>query len=192
LTNEIDDFQVVRVDPATKEVVTKSGTSLKADVANIVPPQKAGEIAFKTGCAEGDWCPVKLDTFASAKVKDVYVLGDSAVSAEMPKSAFSANSQGKAVAADILAELAGAEHFPARLRNTCWSLVAADDSIKIGANYAPAEKDGKTFLAPSEPFVSQKGETAEVRKANYAEGLAWYHAIIADAFNDTTAVVPKG
>jgi sulfide dehydrogenase [flavocytochrome c] flavoprotein chain len=192
LTNEIDDFQVVRVDPATKEVFTKSGTSLKADVANIIPPQKAGEIAFKAGCTEGDWCPVKPDTFASAKVKDVYVLGDSAISAEMPKSAFSANSQGKVVAADILAELAGAEHFPARLRNTCWSLIAPEDSIKIGANYAPAEKDGKAFLAPSEPFVSQKGETAEVRKANYVESLAWYHAIIADAFNDTTAVSPKG
>ncbi len=192
LTNEIDDFQVVRVDPATKEVVTKSGMTLKADVANIVPPQKAGEIAFKAGCADGDWCSVKLDNFASAKVKDAYVLGDSAISAEMPKSAFSANSQGKLVAADILAELAGAEHFPARLRNTCWSLIAADDSIKIGANYAPAEKDGKAFLAPSEPFVSQKGESAEERKKNCAEGLAWYHAIIADAFNDTTAVLPKG
>jgi len=192
LTNEIDDFQVVRVDPATKEVMTKSGASLRGDVANIVPPQKAGEIAFKAGCAEGDWCPVKLDTFASAKVKDVYVLGDSAVSAEMPKSAFSANSQAKVVAADILAELVGAEHFPARYRNTCWSLIAADDSIKIGANYAPAEKDGKAFLAPSEPFVSQKGESAEERKKNYAEGLAWYHAIIADAFNDTTTVLPKG
>jgi NADPH-dependent 2,4-dienoyl-CoA reductase/sulfur reductase-like enzyme len=192
LTNEIDDFQVVRVDAATKEVVTKSGATLKGDVVNVIPPQKAGEIAVKAGCAEGDWCPVKLDTFASAKVKDVYVLGDSAISAEMPKSAFSANSQAKVVAADILAELAGAEHFPPRLRNTCWSLIAADDSIKIGANYAPAEKDGKAFLAPSEPFVSQKGESAEERKKNYAEGLAWYHAIIADAFNDTTAVMPKG
>jgi len=192
LTNEIDDFQVVRVDPATKEVTTKSGATLKGDVVNVIPPQKAGEIAVKAGCAEGDWCPVKLDTFASAKVKDVYVLGDSAVSAEMPKSAFSANSQAKVVAADILAELAGSEHFPPRFRNTCWSLVAADDSIKIGANYAPAEKDGKAFLAPSEPFVSQKGESTDERKKNYAEGLAWYHAIIADAFNDTTAVMPKG
>ena len=165
LTNEIDDFQVVRVDPATMEVVTKSGTSLKAAVANIIPPQKAGDIAFKAGCAEGDWCPVKPQNFASAKVEGVYVLGDAAIAAEMPKSAFSANSQGKVVAADILAELAGAEHFAARYRNTCWSLLAADDSIKIGADYAPGEKDGKALLAPSEPFVSQKGESAEVRKA---------------------------
>ena len=56
----------------------------------------------------------------------------------------------------------------------------------------PGEKDGKPLLVANGPFVSQKGETAEVRRKNYAEGLAWYHAIIADAFNDTTAVLPKG
>lgn len=32
----------------------------------------------------------------------------------------------------------------------------------------------------------RKGETAEVRKANYAESLAWYPAIIADTFSDTS------
>ncbi len=191
LTNEIDDFRVVRVDPKTMEVETKSGTKVKAAVANIIPPQTAGDIALKAGCAEGPWCPVKPQTFSSAKVEDVYVLGDAAIAADMPKSAYAANSQGKVVAADILAGLAGAEPVAARYRNICWSLLAADDSIKIGADYAPGEKDGKPLLAASGPFVSQKGETAEVRRKNYAEGLAWYHAIIADAFNDTTAVLPK-
>ena len=120
------------------------------------------------------------------------MLGDAAIAADMPKSAFSANSQGKVVAADILADLTGAERFGPRYRNTCWSLLAADDSIKIGADYAPAAKDGKAYLAPSGAFVSQAGESAAVRKANYAEGLGWYHAIIADAFNDHTALVKKG
>ncbi len=192
LTNEIDDFQVVRVDPKTMEVVTKSGTRLKAAVANIIPPQKAGQIAFAAGCADGDWCPIDPDNFASGKVKDVYVLGDSSIAVEMPKSAFSANSQGKSVAADILADLAGAERYPARYRNTCWSLLAADDSIKVGASYQPGDKDGKPDLQASGGFVSKPGESAEVRKQNYLEGLAWYHAIIADAFNDDTAVGPKG
>lgn len=192
LTNEIDDFRVVRVDPATMEVVTKSGTKVKAAVANIIPPQTAGAIAIKTGCAEGAWCPIKPENFSSAKVDGVYVLGDAAISADMPKSAYSANSQGKVVAADILAGLTGGETVAARYRNTCWSLLAADDSIKIGGDYVPGEKDGKPLLVANGPFVSQKGETAEVRRKNYAEGLAWYHAIIADAFNDTTAVLPKG
>jgi sulfide dehydrogenase [flavocytochrome c] flavoprotein subunit len=192
LTNEIDDFRVVRVDPSTREVVTQSGTKMKGAVVNIIPPQRAGDIAAKAGCVEGDWCPVTPANFASAKVKDVYVVGDSAIAAEMPKSAFSANSQAKGAAADILADLAGAERVPAHYRNTCWSLIAADDSIKIGANYKPGEKDGKAFLEPTEPFVSQKGETADVRLKNYDESLAWYHAIIADAFNDDTALVHKG
>ena len=192
LTNEIDDFHVVRVDPKAMEVETKSGIKLKGAVVNIIPPQTAGDIAIKTGCAEGAWCPIKPENFSSAKVAGVYVLGDAAIAADMPKSAYSANSQGKMVAADILADLAGGERVAARYRNTCWSLLAADDSIKIGADYTPGEKDGKPMLAPSGPFVSQKGESAEVRHKNYAEGLAWYHAIIADAFNDGTALTHKG
>jgi len=192
LTNEIDDFRVVRVDPAAMEVETKSGTRLKAAVANIIPPQTAGDIAIKAGCAEGAWCPIKPENFSSAKVDGVYVLGDAAIAADMPKSAYAANSQGKVVAADILAGLAGGEVVAGRYRNICWSLLAADDSIKIGGDYTPAVKDGKPLLAVSGPFVSQKGETAEIRHKNYAEGLAWYHAIIADAFNDGTSLTHKG
>ena len=193
LTNEIDDFAVVRVDPKTMEVETKAGIKLKGAVVNIIPPQSAGDIAIRTGCAEGAWCPINPQNFTSTKVEGVYVLGDAAIAADMPKSAFSANSQGEG----------GRRRHPrrphragsasaARYRNTCWSLLAADDSIKIGADYTPGEKDGKPMLAPSGAFVSQKGESAEVRKQNYAESLAWYHAIIADAFNDGTALTHKG
>jgi NADPH-dependent 2,4-dienoyl-CoA reductase/sulfur reductase-like enzyme len=174
------------------EVVTESGKRIKANVANIIPAQKAGDIAHKAGCADGNWCPVHPARFTSTKLKDVYVLGDSAIAVEMPKSAFSANSQAKVVAADVLADLAGAKRFPPRFRNTCWSLLAADDSIKVGANYRPAEKDGKAYLAASGGFVSQRSESAEVRKQNYLESIAWYHAIILDGFNENATSLPKG
>ncbi len=62
LTTEIDDYAVVSVDPKTKEIVTKAGKKVKADVANIIPQQRAGEIAAKAGCTEGDWCPSILRT----------------------------------------------------------------------------------------------------------------------------------
>ena len=191
LTNEIDDFRVVKVDPKTMEVVTESGIRIKANVANIIPAQKAGDIAHKAGCADGNWCPIDPARFTSTKLRDVYVLGDSAIAVEMPKSAFSANSQAKVVAADILADLAGAKRFPPRFRNTCWSLLAADDSIKIGANYRHAEKEGKAYLAASGGFVSQRSESAEVRKQNYLESVAWYHAIILEAFNESPSPPPK-
>lgn len=178
LSTEIDDFSALRVNPRTKEIVTKAGKTVKADVANIIPQQRAGEIAIKAGCTEGDWCPIDPENFSSKKVNDVYVLGDASIATEMPKSAFSANSQAKVVAGVLVGELAKKENFPARYRNTCWSLLALGDSVKIGANYAPRE--GK--LEPSEPFVSQRGEDAEVRKQNYKESVGWYEAITADMF----------
>jgi hypothetical protein len=125
-------------------------------------------------------------------VDGIYVIGDAPIAAEIPKSAYTAKSQGNVVAPDILAALAGGDPAVPRYRNTCWSLLAADDSIKIGADYTPGDQDGKHVLVPNHPFVSQKGETAEVRRKNYDEGRAWYHAIIADAFNDNTALIHKG
>lgn len=193
LTNEIDDFRVVRVDAKTREVETASGLKLKGAVVNVIPVQTAGEIAIAAGCADAKgWCPIKPQNFASALVDGVYVLGDSAIANDMPKSAYSANSQGRVVATDILATLTGGEPGVARYRNTCWSLLAADDSIKIGADYTPGDKDGKPILVPHAPFMSQPHETAAMRRKNYEEGLAWYHAIIADAFNDNTALTRKG
>jgi NADPH-dependent 2,4-dienoyl-CoA reductase/sulfur reductase-like enzyme len=186
LTNDIDDFSVTRIDVKTREILTKAGKKVKADVANIIPQQRAGDIAAKAGCTQGDWCPVKPESFASTKVKDVYVLGDASIADPMPKSAFSANSQAKVVAADILAELAKKERFPARYRNTCWSLLAPDDDVKIGANYAP--QDGK--LAASGAFVSQPGEATDVRKQNYQESVGWYSAITADMFARPHAAAP--
>ena len=188
LSNEIDDFSVTALDVKGREITTKAGKKVKFDAANIIPAQRAGEIAVKAGVTKGDWVAINPENFAAKEGKDIYVVGDatSLTAAEMPKSAFSANAQGKVVAADILADLAKKERFPARYRNTCWSLVAPDDCVKIGANYAP--KDGK--LEASGPFVSQKGEDPGLRKQNYAESVGWYAGITADMFAKTVAAVP--
>jgi sulfide dehydrogenase [flavocytochrome c] flavoprotein subunit len=183
LSNEIDSFAVVRVDHKTREVEIKDGKKWKGDVVNVIPDQRAGDIAIKAGCADGDWCPIDPQNFSSKKVKDVYVLGDASIAVDMPKSAFSANSQAKVVAADILADLAQKERSPPRYRNTCWSLLAPDDDVKIGANYTP--KDGR--LEPSGSFVSQGGEDPAVRKQNYIESIGWYSSITTDIFAKSAA-----
>ncbi len=181
LSNEIDDFAVTKIDAKTKTLTTKAGKTFKADVANVIPQQRAGAIAHKIGLSQGDWCPVNGENFTSTKVKGVYVLGDATIAAEMPKSAFSANSQAKVVANDILASLAGKQKFSPNFRNTCWSLLAPNDSVKIGAGYVP--KGGK--LDPVGPFVSKPGEGADLRKANYEESLDWYDGIVSDSFAKT-------
>lgn len=182
LTNEIDDFTVVRVDPKTGEIVTKAGRTEKAAVANIIPPQKAGDIAHQAGLAEGDWCPIDPANFRSTKAADIYVLGDAAISADMPKSAFSAHSQAGVVAEDILTVLSGKPEQKGQYRNTCWSLLAPNDSVKIGADYAPGTKDGKAILAASNPFISKVSDTSEMRKENFDDSLAWYNSVVAEMF----------
>jgi NADH dehydrogenase FAD-containing subunit len=183
LTNDIDDMSLARVNAKTGEVTTKSGTTVKAAVANIIPDQRAGNIAALAGLVEGDWCPVHLENFKSKKADNVYVVGDATIAAEMPKSAFSSNNQAKAVATDILADLAGnRDRPPARYRNTCWSMLAPGDSVKIGANYAPGEQNGKHVLVPSESFVSKPGEPASVRKEDYEQSIAWYATLTTEIF----------
>jgi sulfide dehydrogenase [flavocytochrome c] flavoprotein subunit len=82
------------------------------------------------------------------------------------------------VANAVQAALAGKKKFPARYRNTCWSLIAPDDDVKVGASYTP----GKDVLDAKDKFVSKTGEDAKVRNQNYQESLAWYAAITKDMF----------
>lgn len=191
LSNDIDDFTVTRVDPGDGEVRTKAGLNIKAAVANIIPQQTAGAIALQAGLADPDWCPIDPETFISTKAESVYVLGDSAIANEMPKSAFSAHSQGLAVAAHIAAVLEFRRPEPSRYRNTCWSIVAPDDAIKIGADYAAGElPGGKTGLVPSNAFVSKPGESGEVRKAVYDEAFAWYPTLVSQIFRNDGPAKP--
>ncbi len=160
------------------EVIAGDGERIKAAVANIVPAQRAGEIAHKAGCAKGDWCPIVPETFESRLVKDIHVLGDASVAKKMPKSAFSANSQAKVVANAVLAELAGKKRFPPRFRNTCWSLISTNNGVKVGASY----KAGAEMVELTSKFISKTGEDAELRKKTFEESLGWYSGITADIF----------
>ena len=184
LTNDIDDYTVVKVNAATGEVTTKSGRTERAALANIIPAQKAGSIAAKMGLTEGDWCPVNPENFTSTKIKDVYVLGDAAIAADMPKSAYAAVSQAGVVAADIIADLSGKPRPPGKYRNTCWSMLAPENSAKIGGDYVPGAKDGKAILQAKDEFISKPDDSPEIRRQTYQESADWYQSVVADLFGE--------
>jgi NADPH-dependent 2,4-dienoyl-CoA reductase/sulfur reductase-like enzyme len=184
LTDEIDDFRVVKVNPQTGEVTTKSGRTERAALANIIPAQRAGSIAAKAGLTDGDWCPVNAENFTSTKAKDVYVLGDAAIAADMPKSAYSAVSQAGVVAEDIIADLSGKPRAPGKYRNTCWSMLAPDNSAKVGGDYVPGEKDGKSFLQPKDEFISKPEDSANIRRQTNQESRDWYRSVVIDLFGE--------
>ncbi len=165
------------VDPVAM-TVDIDGDVNKVDVCNVIPAQKAGRIAEIAGVTEGNWAPVNPIDMSSVVDPDVYVLGDAAQQGDMPKSGYSANSQAKVCANAVRGALTGSRVFPARYANTCWSLIAADDGVKVGAAYEPGE--GK--IASTSSFISQTGEDASVRQATYEESLGWYAGITADMF----------
>lgn len=153
--------------------------TFRGDVVNVIPPQKAGHIAQLAGLTDAKgWCPIVPATMQSKMDPAVYVLGDASIAGDMPKSGFSANSQAKVCAMAVRGALTGSKTFPARYRNTCWSLIETDDGVKVGANYeATSEK-----IARTDGFISKTGEGADLRKKTYEESVGWYSAITADMF----------
>jgi NADPH-dependent 2,4-dienoyl-CoA reductase/sulfur reductase-like enzyme len=167
------------VDPASNTVETGFETYNNCALVNVIPAQTAGKIALDAGLADASgFCPIDPSNMRSAMDANIHVLGDASIAGDMPKSAFSANSQAKVAALMIRGELVKSPTFPARYSNTCWSLIDTDDTVKVGGRYEA--KDGK--IAAVETFVSKTGETPQLRKETQAENMGWYSGITADMF----------
>jgi len=110
---------------------------VKADVLNVVPPHRAGDIAVQAGLIgqKNRWCEVDWRTLESKAVKGVHVLGDATLSASgMPKSGHMANSQAKVCAAAVIALLNGREpSVNPVMNNTCYSFVSGREVIHVAS-----------------------------------------------------------
>jgi NADPH-dependent 2,4-dienoyl-CoA reductase/sulfur reductase-like enzyme len=137
------------VDVATMTAKFETADDVKANVLNVIPPHRAGNIALQAGVitANNAWCEVDFLSFESIKVKGIYVLGDSIqIAPGMPKSGHMANQHGKVAAAAILQSLAGQPVSPAPvLNNTCYSFITDRDVVHV-ASVHQYDKDKKTLV----------------------------------------------
>ncbi|WP_417513392.1 FCSD flavin-binding domain-containing protein [Minwuia sp.] len=176
-----DDGEVVRVDANTLELESAFGEIHRGDVVNFIPPNIAGVIAGNSGLTNKDgWCPVDPVTFESTVAADVHIIGDAAIAGEMPKSGFSANSQGKIAAINVVAALTGRAPTEGSFANTCYSLIAPDYGISVAKVYRSTSDgivgvDGSGGLSPMDANADFRAA-----EAAYAEG--WYQAITQDMF----------
>ncbi len=177
------DSAVVSVNPENMSVETSFGDSVKGAVINIIPAQAAGQIAIDAGLTDDSgWCPVNKKSFESTLHAGIHVIGDSSIATAMPKSGYSANSQGKVAAAAVVSLLNGEEVGEPSYVNTCYSIIGKDYGISVAAVYRLSE-DGATIagvegaggLTPmdAEPF-------ALAREVQYA--YSWYNNIVHDIF----------
>jgi NADPH-dependent 2,4-dienoyl-CoA reductase/sulfur reductase-like enzyme len=172
--------KVSSVDPATNTVATDFD-KVKAAVANVIPPQKAGRIAQIAGATDrSGWCPIDAVSFESKQVPNIHVIGDAAIAGAMPKSAFAANSQAKVCAVAVAKLARGEKPETPKLINTCYSLVAPDYGVSVAAIYHPvngalAEVAGSGGVSPVDAPLAERKEEAEL-----ADG--WFHTITSEVF----------
>lgn len=169
--------QIDHVD-AKKRIVATEFNNHRADVLNIIPPQKAGWLARKTELANhSGWCPVEPHSFESTLVPNIHIIGDACVATPMPKSAFSANSQAKICAAAIIDLLNGRQPGPPSLINHCYSFLAPDYAISVNGvyEYSVTERQLVTIAGGDSPMDADRAKEAEFARS-------WQENITADTF----------
>jgi len=172
--------RVVSIEPATNTLVTDFG-NYDAQVANVIPPQRAGHIASLAGAADKTgWCPIDPITFASKLVPDIHVIGDACMGGAIPKSASAANAEAKACANAVASLIAGTAPAMPKLEGTCYSTIVPGYAFSLSGVYQPrddifAEVEGSGFTSPVDA-------PAEARKREADQAQSWYKTITVETF----------
>jgi sulfide dehydrogenase [flavocytochrome c] flavoprotein subunit len=162
---------------AQRNVAKLQFEDFKADLYNIIPPQQAGRIAQPLISVNNLWVGVDFQTFESAKVPGVHVIGDATASAPgMPKSGFMANNHAKVAADSVIALLTGAPvNRDPILTNTCYSFVSDKEAMHV-ASVHKWDAAQKTVVP-----VAGAGGVSAARSALEGEyALSWARNIWAD------------
>lgn len=170
------------VDGASRTVKFEVQDDVQADVLNVLPTMRAGQLAVQTGLANANarWCHVNFLNFESTAAPHVHVIGDAIQVAQgMPKSGHMANAHAKVMAAAIVAELQGIEINPhPMLTNVCMSYVDEAHVIHVASvhEYVPTQKTFRT--------IGGSGGVSDVRSdLEGAYARAWARNIWADVLN---------
>jgi NADPH-dependent 2,4-dienoyl-CoA reductase/sulfur reductase-like enzyme len=171
--------RVTAVDPATNTLVTEFGDHI-AQVANVIPPQKAGRIADLAGATDNTgWCPIDPVTFASRLVSDIHVIGDACLGGGIPKSASAANAQGKACAAAVASLISGKTPDMPKLTGVCYNIVAPGYAFSLAGFYAPKDS---IFAEVEGGGTSPVDASRDVRARETEDARRWFTTITVDSF----------
>ena len=152
---------------------------VKASVLNVVPPQRAGDIAAKSGLKliNNRWVDINWLTMESTSTPNIHVLGDAIFPAPtMPKSGHMANQHAKVAAAAIINLMSGQPPSDAPLvMNTCYSFVDATNVVHV-ASVHPYDAATKQ----PQPVKGAGGLSAAPTEMEGKYALAWARNIWAD------------
>jgi NADPH-dependent 2,4-dienoyl-CoA reductase/sulfur reductase-like enzyme len=171
-------WNTIAVDVGNRTAISELGDKVKADVLNLLPPMRAGDIAHTAGVVNvnGRWADINWITFESTAVPLVHVLGDAVQAAPlMPKSGHMANQHGKVAAAAILDLLAGVAPRPSVVANTCYSMIDNERAVHVDSVHR--------YDAEKKTLVVASGSGGLSKEPSFEEGIfarAWAETIWSD------------
>ena len=170
--------EVKDVEVATNTAVLEFD-KFKADVLNVIPPHRAGDIAHKSGIklVNNRWVDINWQSMESTSTPGIHVLGDAIFPAPtMPKSGHMANQHAKVTAAAILNLLAGEAPNPNPVvMNTCYSFVDAKNVIHVASVH---QYDAATKTV--QPVKGAGGVSVARNELEGKAALGWAKNIWAD------------
>jgi sulfite dehydrogenase len=170
--------EVKDVEVATNTAVLEFD-KFKADVLNVIPPQRAGDIAHKSGIKliNNRWVDINWLSMESTSTPGIHIIGDAIFPAPtMPKSGHMANQHGKLAAAAILNQLSGLEPSPTPVvMNTCYSFVDAKNVIHVASIH---QYDAATKTV--QPVKGAGGVSAARNELEGKVAIGWAKNIWAD------------
>jgi sulfide dehydrogenase [flavocytochrome c] flavoprotein subunit len=153
--------------------------TVRADVLNVIPPQRAGKAVDLAGTPliNGRWVDIDWLTMEARGLPEVHVLGDAIFpAAAMPKSGHMANQHAKLAAAAILNALAGEPPDPQPVvMNTCYSFVDPRQAIHVASVH---QYDPK--MQTMQPIKNAGGVSTAPSEAEGVIARAWARNIWAD------------
>jgi NADPH-dependent 2,4-dienoyl-CoA reductase/sulfur reductase-like enzyme len=174
---------VAEVDAKGKAFLLDLGERIQGDVLNLIPPQRAANIARDAGLitTNNRWCEVDWVTTESTKVPNVHVLGDATLSAPaMPKSGHMANQHGKTAAAAIVELMNGRTPIQPMMTNTCYSFIDDKNVVHVASvhRYVPEKKTME--IVSGATGISTQDRASWALEGSY--GNSWAQTIWADMF----------
>ena len=171
--------RVTSVDPSTSTIVTEFG-NYTPQVANVIPPQRAGRIADIAGASDHTgWCPINPVTFELKLAPNIHVIGDACLGGGIPKSAAAASAQGKACADAIASLLAGKPPQAPKLTGVCYNIAAPGYGFSLAGIYQPRDD---IFAESEGGATSPLDAPRELRAREANEAERWFATITADAY----------
>lgn len=166
---------------AKKMVASTDFDDHKVAVANIIPPQKAAQIAHDADLTnDSGWCPVDLGTFESKKHKDIHIIGDASVATGLPKSGYAASTEAKVCAVAVVNLLNGKDPGVASYANACYSLIAPDYGISVVAVYKLGGDRSKVEKIAG--GLTPADASAEARRREVQYAYSWFKNMTAEMF----------